>query len=596
MLGPRIQQSICILIALILLSFTDRGNAAVVVLTNRTLSSQSCTLIKDGKNRQYVSLAAGTSRPYFYDHAISVELGDGISKQSFQLSESSIYAFVDSPRGGAELEKIGLSPQDYETAKNKSQTNSTFNQRKKQAVITVKLLVDDDEPTHRSIWETRLKDRIHEASKVIEQHSGIQLKVVAVETWESNDREHDFARSLSEFERTVKPHPAQVAIGFSSQYQIEIGRVHMGGTRGPLYPYILLKERAPRMMESERLELLVHELGHFLAASHSPEANSVMRPLLSGGQQRRQGAQIRVDPVNTLLMAMTGDELRNPGVTSIKDFSRSTRERMMEIYGMLTKAIPEDPAAGHFQQMFSRISAPPVVEDARLVLRGLIEKANELHSSGSLLSGDALTNYYVRQAAITALQVPSEHRAKSFLLALGIFMDESTKLRILPATTKVVLRIESDLEWRQRIKVMGNPTFFNRGDLSKHFFVSAHLLVVMGSQASRTAGLAKEMLDARQGTGFSFADMAANRAGIIFAERLINKKLSLEQVAREFRVSQFMPPIDNLDEGLRLDALQERFGGAEADDLESELAEIEQSIYQLPGYSDFSTNALKSAK
>ena len=78
----------------------------------------------------------------------------------------------------------------------------------------------------------------------------------------------------------------------------------MAGTRGPLHSHILVREWSPQMSEPERLEFLVHELGHFLGASHSPEPDSVMRPVLGDQPGRSARAfRIRFDPVNTLVMS-----------------------------------------------------------------------------------------------------------------------------------------------------------------------------------------------------------------------------------------------------------------------------------------------------
>ncbi|MCG8450290.1 MAG: hypothetical protein MI725_12035 [Pirellulales bacterium] len=564
--------------------FAGDSSADVVVLTNQTSATQFFTLLPASKESRSMSLAAGDSRPVFFEENLRIRFGRGLSQQSFQLLPGNAYLFAQRTTDGAlQLERIGLSPQGHEET---AVTHGRNREVRSKVIVPVKLLVDDDEPTHRRIWEPRLRKRLADAAKVLEEHSGVSFRVVSVETWESADSEHDFSRTLREFERKVKPQPAALAIGFSSQYRIQRGRVHMGGTRGPLYPYILLKERAPNVLETERLELLVHELGHFLAASHSPEPHSVMRPLLTGGLQRRQGARIQFDPANTLLMALVGDELRGNGARSVNDFSRSTRKRMLEIYTVLSMAMPDDPAAAHYQKLIRRASSPPLFEDTRLVLRQLVRAAQAQRQHQPALKADALTDYYVRQAATTALQVDGQRRSQAFLLAMGIFVDSTSRLRTFPPTAGLVQRVESELERRQRIRVLGVPTLHNRQDLVKHFFVSAHSLVVMGSAATRGAGLAKEILDAQGGSGFSFPDMAANRAGVVFAERLLAGKLSLEKVARSFRSTDYMPEITDLEEGFQADALQDRLSGTEQHSLAEELDRIEQRILQLPAYSD----------
>jgi len=64
-----------------------------------------------------------------------------------------------------------------------------------------------------------------------------------------------------------------------------------------------------------------------------------------------------------------------------------------------------------------------------------------------------------------------------------------------------------------------NIVLEGRRDLRLHFIISAGLKLVSDSSISFTAGEFKELLDAGSGgSGFSFADLAADRAGVRFAE------------------------------------------------------------------------------
>ena len=67
-------------------------------------------------------------------------------------------------------------------------------------------------------------------------------------------------------------------------------------------------------------------------------------------------------------------------------------------------------------------------------------------------------------------------------------------------------------------------------------------------------------VDSAGGSGFSFADMAANRAGILFAGGLLNKRLTLASVSDEFTVANYMPAVDDLPEGLSAAELLAQFG------------------------------------
>ena len=66
-----------------------------------------------------------------------------------------------------------------------------------------------------------------------------------------------------------------------------------------------------------------------------------------------------------------------------------------------------------------------------------------------------------------------------------------------------------------------------RRDLAQHFFLSGYLAAVVGSAAAESAGIAKELADARSGSGFSYVDLAADLAGIAFAERVLRREASL---------------------------------------------------------------------
>lgn len=585
---------------------TAPAEAEVAVFSNRTRERLTVSVLPDGVQPQPFTLEVGESRPVFYQRALSVRYQEGLIERTHQVAAKSAYFFT---RGNGDeplrLEQIGFAHNMPAPSEPVGLANG-----QQAVVIPVKILVDDDEPTHRQIWEATLRKRVAAASDILERHSGVKLNVVAVGMWDSDDRQHDFSASLREFEKEVTPHPGQLAIGFSSQYNVQSGRVHMGGTRGALHPYILLKERSRTMLDTERLELLVHELGHFLGASHSPEPQSVMRPLITSSLQRQAGSRIGFDPVNTLLVAMLGDEIRSRGVKRLADVSRPTRTRMGEIYGVLAKALPNDPAAGQYLQLLTvstaqpaaRAPAPPpmsvqdetALADTRRTLVHLVQvirkRRPDASASGNQppadqwYAGDKLTEFYVRQAALAAVQLEPQEPEKAFLLSLGIFLDESGVLLKFPATAAFVANVEPKSQRESRLSILGSPTMRDRRDLAQHFFLSAYLTATMGPQVTLSIGLAKEMKDADGGTGFSFIDLTADRAGIAFAQHVAAGKIPLEELSQRFTVADYLPPVDDLVEGLQLDELKTRYGELADDAFQAELKRIETRILGLPVY------------
>jgi hypothetical protein len=568
------------------------SRAAVVVIANRAPHAVRLDTVIDDDAPQPLMLEPGDSRPLFASKSARVRVGQGDDRQEIKLQPDSAYFVGVRPKDGSlGLRKIGLGeggPRSW-----KPPATPPF-ELPDAGVITVKILVDDDEYRNRRTWEPAIRQRLDRASVALDEHCGIRLRVVAVDTWDSDDGERNFQRSLAEFEREAVPAPAMVAIGFSSQYQIARGRVHLGGTRGPLHSHILVKERSNSVLEPERLELLVHELGHFLGATHSPEATSVMRPVIGQGLQRAAGARVQFDPPNTLLMSLLAQEIRQRRVRQLSDISPETRRRMGEIYRAVNPTLPNDPAAGHYVELMAAAGARPLIDDTRTVLLAVVRAAQLRQSmserqgaaggKAASITNDQMLELYVRQAALAAKQVRPENAQRALLLALGVAFDDVGLLRKLPIAGAVIPHIEGEQERAQRMAAIGQPTMRGRADWAKHFFVSAHLVALAGSETARSAGLVKEMVDAHGGSGFSFADMAANRAGIVFAHALLSNRLTLDDIVQRFSVEAFLPPIDDLREQLGAQEFYKDYGGLTDERLAAELSRIEARITALPIY------------
>ena len=106
-------------------------------------------------------------------------------------------------------------------------------------------------------------------------------------------------------------------------------------------------------------------------------------------------------------------------------------------------------------------------------------------------------------------------------------------------------------------------TLWGREDLVKHFFVSAGIAVSGGSKLSNFAGLAKEVDDSDGGSGFSFADLAADRAGVRLAELATGSAQKASAIQQKMAAvkteDQFMPRIDNLPEGIMALQFKKRY-------------------------------------
>ena len=72
-------------------------------------------------------------------------------------------------------------------------------------------------------------------------------------------------------------------------------------------------------------------------------------------------------------------------------------------------------------------------------------------------------------------------------------------------------------------------TLNGRHDSAQHFVISAALAAWAGEPVAEAIGLYKELDDARRGSGFSFADLAADRAGTRFGELVAKASARLDE-------------------------------------------------------------------
>jgi hypothetical protein len=131
-------------------------------------------------------------------------------------------------------------------------------------------------------------------------------------------------------------------------------------------------------------------------------------------------------------------------------------------------------------------------------------------------------------------------------------------------------------------------TLAERGDFAQHFSVSAALAAVAGTPLSNAVGLYKEIDDSRGGSGFSFADLAADRAGTHFGERAVASARSALQMQERVTIglveADFMPPARDLPEGLSEAEFKRRYGSVDSPRYREVAERIEQRLGALALY------------
>jgi hypothetical protein len=122
-----------------------------------------------------------------------------------------------------------------------------------------------------------------------------------------------------------------------------------------------------------------------------------------------------------------------------------------------------------------------------------------------------------------------------------------------------------------------------REDWPLHFLISAAMAAEATGPLSNAVGIYKEVRDARSGSGFSFDDIAADRAGTRFGELAVQAPERLQaSLAGGVNESDFMPRAADLPGGMTEPDFVRRFGGVGAPAYQQQMAEIDRRVAALP--------------
>ncbi len=167
----------------------------------------------------------------------------------------------------------------------------------------------------------------------------------------------------------------------------------------------------------------------------------------------------------------------------------------------------------------------------------------------------------------------AENRAA--ILVLAFYVSGQPLGKILPAAN----------DWPQ--PAGQTVTLNGRDDFAKHFMVSAALASSAGEPFSDAVGLYKEIEDSRAGSGFSFNDIAADRAGTRFGAYVVlgsaAKKLQ-QKLSTGISEKDIMPATQDLPEFMPEAEFKRRFGGVDAPEYKKMMVEIERRVAALPLY------------
>lgn len=205
----------------------------------------------------------------------------------------------------------------------------------------------------------------------------------------------------------------------------------------------------------------------------------------------------------------------------------------------------------------------------------------ELHEVGHILGGGrASLDEYLR-AAFSLAHMRTEggthdpvSENQSALLALAIYFGGSP-----------IERLVGDIRTGNlatRPPGAGRVVVKGRHDLVQHFIISAGLRVAANMDIAFAIGEFKEIADTlRGGSGFSFSDLAADRAGTLLAERALDPAhaaLTQQIMASVQSEDSYFPDISGLPDNLSEAEFTRRYGDVDSAEYNELVAEIDKRI------------------
>lgn len=127
-------------------------------------------------------------------------------------------------------------------------------------------------------------------------------------------------------------------------------------------------------------------------------------------------------------------------------------------------------------------------------------------------------------------------------------------------------------------------TLHGRRDMAQHFLLSAALAANTGDTLASMAGTFKEIADADRGSGFSFVDLAADRAGLYFARLALGSETEArrfqELVAAGIAERDIVPDVRALGEGMNLAQFRRHYGDLDSPLYREAIETIDRHIEQ----------------
>lgn len=229
--------------------------------------------------------------------------------------------------------------------------------------------------------------------------------------------------------------------------------------------------------------------------------------------------------------------------------------------------------AGNLRRMMAVLVPRADQDRLRLYLAHLASQKLKSVAGGRIPMVQLLQPAFALAQQRTAAGADAALENRSAILALAFASFPRELVTVLPAAR------------RWRLPTPWRLALAGREDFPLHYLISAALAAEAGGPFADAVGVFKEVLDARGASGFSFNDLAADRAGTRFGLLALREPKQLQaRLAVGLSDEDFLPDIRDLPESLRPAEFTERYGAIGSPAYKRLLADIESRLDRLPLY------------
>jgi hypothetical protein len=232
-------------------------------------------------------------------------------------------------------------------------------------------------------------------------------------------------------------------------------------------------------------------------------------------------------------------------------------------------------------------------------LETMIQARNFLTQSGD---NRKLDIYHQKLAEIIARHDPAWRLSLADLLKplFELAYQRSTLENAIEENKMVIMTVNDYVNKKETKKLLPSPiskpttekrysTFlYKRTDLAQHFIGSAALTASVNGQVAQVAGEEKELSDAQGGSGFSFIDLAADKAGTRFGEIATSSPENARKIQKAMSgikdYSDFMPDPRDLPEHMNEAEFKQRYQSVDSPAYQEISKQIDARITATPIY------------